>query len=495
MTKSFMTRLRNERGIAMTTVLFVGAALTAITSVASLSVIKEFGAGSDDRKAADALAYAEAGIDRSIQYIRGQNWGVLKTAGCEKPALSETSTPPLPSGTVGNGTFTATMRVFNPSGTTTATRYADGNPLGAACAARPATAKDPLFVVIKSIGEHPKAKRTVEQVVKIQSKGLPIGLFARSIDVGGTPNVYNVSMVSETQITGREKLVFQGCDPYYTLEQFYPDAPGLTTTQCGAFIPSAAHAVSGIALKQNGSNPEFGGNPLNCTANSNPGASGDARYQSIWDGDGTATSGAFSGTCTAWGNGPGTSKFTEADKVRVSPQPELTPQDYEMIKQRAKEVGIYCSIGATTTCTRMGQSISAASVWNDTDIAPLYAAGTNNILAYFEFTTGTATTNEIKWKAAAWPCNSVDPALTKSAVIVVRNGGMSVQNGAQINGALIMDGDFKYNGSVEFLGSIISKSIINASGGMTFSLNSCWVENMPWLFTNATPTQWSEIDR
>ena len=495
MNKTFMTRLRNERGIAMTTVLFVGAALTAITSVASLSVIKEFGAGSDDRKAADALAYAEAGIDRSIQYIRGQTWGVLKTAGCEKPELSATSTPPLPSGTVGNGTFTATMRVFNPAGTTTATRYADGNPSGVACSARPDSAKDPLYVVIKSEGSHPAAKRVVEQVVKIQSRGLPIGLFARSIDVGGTPNVYNVSMVSETQITGREKLVFQGCDPYYTIEQFYPASPGLTTTQCGDHVPSAAHAVSGIALKQNGSNPEFGSSPINCTANNNPGATGDARYQSIWDGDGTASSGAFSGTCGTWGNGPGTSKFTDEDKVRVSPQPELTPEDYEMIKQRAKEVGIYCSIGATSTCTRMGQSISAPSVWNDTDVAPLYTAGTNNILAYFEFTTGTALSNEIKWKAAAWPCNSVDPALTKSAVIVVKNGGMSVQNGAQINGALIMDGDFKYNGSVEFLGSIISKSIINASGGMTFSLNSCWVQNMPWLFSNATPTQWSEIDR
>jgi hypothetical protein len=495
MTKSLMRRLRNERGIAMMTVLFVGAALTAITSVASLSVIKEFGAGSDDRKAADALAYAEAGVDRSIQYLRGQQWGVLKTAGCEKPALSATSTPPLPSGTVGNGTFTTTMRVFNPAGTTTATRYADGNPLGVACAARPASAKDPLYVVIKSIGSHPASTRVVEQVVKIQSRGLPVGLFAKSIDVGGTPEIYNLSMVSETQIWGREKLVFQGCDPYYTLEQFYPDKPGLTTTQCGAHVPSAAHAVSGIALKQNGSNLEFGSNPLNCTANT---ASGDTGYQSIWDGDGTASSGAFTGTCPGWGNGPGTSKFSHTDMVRVSPQPELTPEDYQAIKQRAKEVGIYCSIGVTTTCTRMGQTITGYdrnSVWDDNDIAPLYASGTNNILAYFEFTTGTAATNEVKWHATAWPCNPVDPALTKSAVIVVRNGGMSVQNGAKINGALILDGDFKYNGTVEFLGSIISKGTINATGGMTFSLNSCWVENMPWIFTNATPTQWSEIDR
>lgn len=488
MRKSLLHRLGDQRGVAMTTVLFVGAAMTAVTSVASLSVIKEFRAGSDDRKAADALAYSEAGVDRSIQIVRRTNYGVLKQAGCEKARLD------LPTGTIGNGTFTSWVKVFDPAGTTPGTRYANGDLLAGACAARPTTPKDPLYLVIHSEGEHPAAKRVVEQVVKVQVKGLPIGLYANKIDVGGTPNVYNISMVSETYIKGRDKVVFEGCDPYYTIEDFYPGS-GLTTPQCGEFVPSAAHAVTGIFLKQNGSSPEFAAGPLNCNANNNPGASGDARYQSIWDGDGTTSTGTFSGSCSAWGNGPGTSKFSQADMDRVRPRPELTPEDYEAIKQTAQDIGIYCSIGSTTSCTRMGASISPVSVWQDGDVSPIFSAGINNIIAYFDFKTGVATSNEIKWKAAAWPCDSVNPENTKSAIVVVRNGGVSLQNGAQINGALIMEGDFKYNGGVEFLGSIISKNIINASGGMTFSLNSCWVQNMPFIFMNTTPLQWSEIDR
>lgn len=487
MRKPMMERLRDQSGIAMVTVLFVGAAMTVMTSVGALSVIKELRAGSDDMKAADALAYAEAGTDRSIQYLRAQNYGVLRQAGCENPPLA------IPSGRVADGTFAATLRVFNPSGTTAGDRYANGTS-STACTTRPSTPRDPLFLVIQSIGTHAAAKRVVEQVVKVRASGLPIGVYANRIDVGGTPNVYNISMISETVIVGREKLVFQGCDPYYTNEDFWPGR-NLVTAQCGGQVPSAAHAVGGIFLKQNGSRPEFASSTLNCSANNNPGATGDAKTQSIWDGDGSTTSGTFTGTCTAWGNGPGTSKFTEQDLKRITPHAALTPEDYEAIKQTAQSVGIYCSIGETTTCTRMGQPISNVDPWNDPDIAPIFSAGINNVIAYFEFKTGSATSNYVGWQADAWPCNATDPELTKSAVVVVRNGGMSVQNGAEINGALIMDGDFKFNGSVTINGSIISKSIINASGGMTFSLDDCWVQNMPALFTTATPTQWSEIDR
>jgi hypothetical protein len=497
MKKLIKRRFTNERGIAMMTVIFVGAAMTAITSMAALATVKEFRAGTDDMKAAGALSYAEAGVDRSIQYLRGRNWGVLRMAGCNDGAAN-LGRIDVPSGAVGKGQFDAWIKVFNPTGTDTATRYADGS-TSTACTTRPTTPKDPLYVVIHSVGSHPAAKRVVEQVVKVEAIGLPIGVYANRIDVGGTPDIYNISMVSETTIKGREKLVFEGCDPYYTTEDFWPEM-GITSAKCGAYAPAAAHAVSGIYLKQNATNPEFAASPMNCTANNNPGASDDyARYQSVWDGDGTAGSGPFTGACGPWGNGPGTSKFLETDMERVTPRPALTPEDHEAIKQTAQSEGIYCSIGSTTSCTRLGVSIPAANVWQDGDVAPIYTAGFNNIIAYFDFKTGTETSNEIKWKADAWlepdGCSTTNPELTKSAVIVVRNGGVSLQNGASINGALIMDGDFKFNGSVEFLGTIISKNVVNASGGMTFKLDSCWIQNMPTIFTSAQPIQWSEIDR
>jgi hypothetical protein len=36
---------------------------------------------------------------------------------------------------------------------------------------------------------------------------------------------------------------------------------------------------------------------------------------------------------------------------------------------------------------------------------------------------------------------------------------------------------------------------IRVRGNATFSLDTCWVQNMPGPFLGATPVQWSEIDR
>ena len=54
----------------MVTVILIGAALTSVTTIAAYSTIKDFQSGTDDRKAAEALSYAEAGVDRFVQYLR-----------------------------------------------------------------------------------------------------------------------------------------------------------------------------------------------------------------------------------------------------------------------------------------------------------------------------------------------------------------------------------------------------------------------------------------
>src|SRR5918997_4715156 len=95
-------RIRDDAGVAMTTVLLMGAALTALTSTAVFVTVQDFRAGTDDRKAAEALAYAEAGVDRMVQYLRSASnltYATLIRKGCADPALT------LPQGIIGNGTF------------------------------------------------------------------------------------------------------------------------------------------------------------------------------------------------------------------------------------------------------------------------------------------------------------------------------------------------------------------------------------------------------
>lgn len=471
--------IRNQAGVAMITVLLVGMVLTVVTSVAAFSTIKELQASTDDRKSAEALAYAEAGIDRFLRFIKVENvtWHELIRAGCEDPAgLS------VPAGVVGDGTFEATLKVYepNPPSGNSADRTVPG-----ACNYRATAPNDPTgqHFMITSKGEHSTANRVVEQVVKIGPLGLPIGIYAQAIEAGGTPNMSGISMITEGSIRGREKLQFSGQDPYYFIQDVFDGVTGRSPTE---HVPAAAHALLGIYLKQNGTSPEFPP-AKNCTAN---GAGG----QSLWDSDGSAGSGTVNGGCSGQVGNPNSSKLTPAIMDRIRPH-KLTEQDHQAMRDAARTTGIYCQIGTTTSCTMRGQPMGGMpATWQDSNIAPLFAAGVNNFVAYFDFVGGDTLSNSIKWHANVWGCNATNPDLHRSAVIVVRRGGLEFQ-GAQVNGAFIMDGELKYSGNPTLNGPIISQSGFRITGNANFSLDTCWVKNMPGPFLTTTPTTWAEVDR
>ncbi|CAN5700591.1 hypothetical protein BH20ACT23_BH20ACT23_06640 [soil metagenome] len=490
--KGCLRRLRNERGVAMITVLFVGAGLTAVTSIAAFATVQEFRAGKDDRKASEALSYAEAGVDRFIDHLRsgaGPTFSQLNQAGCSgNPEIA------LPPGRVGNGTFTATVSVYDPTAEG-ADRFAP-----AACLNRPLSphpgqdGNDNTFFVITSKGQFPKATRVVRQVVSIRPGRLPIGIYANSITKQSAKHEFvKVSMVSETTIQNRSSLDFEGIDPYYKYKDFFPQ--GVVGVDPNAAIPAAAHAAGGIYL--GGSNsPEFtgpGAGTKNCTAN---GTSGSGAYQSIWDSDGSTRSGTITSGC---GSTPGvypvSSKFT-ADQLSKFIEPELTPEDHQALKSAAKSSGIYCSFkgqGGTGTdnCWRAGVAIGTDY---EGGIQTLLSSGTDRITAYFEFRSGTPSQNNIGRLGNIWSCET-----GRSIVAVVKNGGVDYGGGSTdyINGAIIMDGGWSGQGKLVFNGSLITPTgnVHFHSSSQSFQMSDCWVQNMPFIFMKVVPGHWSEVDR
>jgi hypothetical protein len=470
-----LARIRSQAGVAMATVMLVGTALTALTSTAVFVTVHELRSGTDDRKAVEALAYAEAGIDRFVDYIRSGRvtYGTLRRAGCEDPPL------PVPLGGVGSGasqgTFDAEVTVFDPNAVSAADRLPP-----VACAAR-GTARQGGYFRITSKGEHPTAKRVVQQIVRIRTVNLPIGISADYIDSNGTPDMTGISMVAPGRIIGRGKLDFEGVDPYYKLEDFYPGHTWTSGRSGTDPMPAAAHAVGGIWLGNPGPK-EFPPNP-NCNANKSGGT------QSLWDSDGSAASGPIATGCAGQVGLPPTTKFTQADFDRVAPK-KLDPQDRALFKAAAKASGHYCYIplSGPSYCIQQGTQIPYT-----TDVSGLLAAGTNNFIAYFEFEGGDPLDNEIRFRTSVWGCND-DPALNKSMVLFVENGGLEMEANTQVNGALILDGAYKYTGTPWVNGTIIASEFW-IRGTATFSLDSCWVRNLPGPFLGVTPGQWSELDR
>nr|MBA2601492.1 pilus assembly PilX N-terminal domain-containing protein [Actinomycetota bacterium] len=471
----------NEKGVAMVTVLLVGAVLTVAATTASFVAIQDLRASTDDRKASSALAYAEAGIDRIISLIRrgDMTWADFKGSGCAGYTMVERS------GEIGDigGRYDAKILRFNPTASGT-NRFA---PAAAACPASiPSPRHDAAqYFVVESTGRQPQAKRVVRQVIKVSALGLPIGVYGQSFELNGTPNIQTVSVISDGDIVGRGKLAFVGSDPYYKMGDFWPSLSATT----GA--PAAAHTLGAIYPKLNSASQEHSGTgfPLNCVAND---AAGATQGQSQWDQSGAGGTISTSTPCAGQSIAPPpTSKFTRADFERVAPKPALSDQDYLTLKDAAKTTGIYCYVPTTgsKTCTKQGVALSVNANFNIGD-GDLTGLGKSFVM-YVEFQdpSKAMTTNEVKWGANLGPCG------TESAVLIVRNGSWRMESNSVINGVLLLpEGNIDSQGSFNFIGTIIAKSVA-MNGGGTFTLNQCWLDNMPGPFLDVTPTAWSEVDR
>lgn len=507
--------LRSERGVAMIIVLLVGASLTAVSSVATFAMIREFGASDDDRKSAQALAAAEAGVDRFLAYLKSGkvSYGLLNQAGCgDAPPLA------LPDGQVGGGTYSASITVYDSEVTGTAQF------LPAACSSRPSRpvlgqdGAGNTWFVITSEGRFASATKVIRQTVSLQPIGLPVGIYGREIIVQSAQHDFiTVSMVSETTIQNRSSLGFSGLDPWYVMRNVFPHPTNpIEDNVTGANptdpVPAAAHAALTIFLG-NAKDPEFEDDTKHCSANQ------DVPAQSIWDSDGSGGSGAITSGCTGWpgyspvGGGagvfPNSSKFT-GDQLATFASPRLTEEDYQTLKDAAKTSGVYCSypgVGGSgvSTCIQAGTIADTTNYF--TEVRELaVTGGQNNILGYVEYRTGDASANNLTRPVGAggglgtdivYPCND-DPDLSKSLVTIVRGGGVNYSGagGDKINGAFVLDGDWESKGDFTFNGSLIVQGKLHfQSSTQDYTLDDCWVKNSPLAFFRVATGAWSEIDR
>jgi hypothetical protein len=477
--------MRTQAGIAMVTVLLVGAGMTAVVSGAAFVSIKELNSGGQDQRGASALSVAEAGVDRFIQAIKSGvvTFNMMNTAGCTNPATGA-AMPPLaiPDGSVGGGTYQASLTVYN----ATAVNPADRMP-PQACVGRPSSANKftPVFQ-ITSRGTLGGATRLVRQVISLKPVGLPIGLYGNLIKANGTPSTNGISVISRTTIDDRGKLDLTGNDAWYLMKDFFPG--GVHGRSMNEAVPTAAHAAGGLLLK---GKPQFPPRP-NCTANKSGG-----NTQSLWDSDGSAGSGAVASGCTGQVGWPRDNKFTTADLERF--KTSLSEDDHVALAQAAKSSGLYCSYpgaGGTGGISCFRKGVDLGREWNDSDISALIASGTRNFIAYFVYRSGTPTQNTLQWgNIDVWPCSN-DPFMNQSAVIVVKNGGFGAINAnVDFNGAIIVEGDFgKANGTARINGPVMANNF-DIVGTIDFTLDDCWVRNMPGPFFQVQRGQWSEIDR
>lgn len=476
--------VRGESGVAMITVIFIGAALTVMSTTAGVMAVRSLKSSSESRAGSKAVAHAEAGLERFLNQLKtgGFDVAAIMEAGCATPPVT------IPPGIVGDGTYSAELTVYDPSQPPAyqvpqTSPWTAGNDLAVPCTGRSTSPRTPQLYAISSTGVAGSGRRTIRGVVTITGAGLPGGVFVSKVDANGNPDFKNISLFVKGDVSGREKLSFTGDDLIYLRGDVYVNPAPANPTLA---VPAAVHATGSIYLKGDSKGQEHPPSP-NCIANPR-GTAG----QSLWDG--SVTGGTVTTGCATWtGIGlPPTSRFTLNDFNRLAGAPNLPQLDeptYLALKSAAQASGIYCSISlaGTATCTKAGGPWTPPATIVDGSLSGL----PNNFVAYFEYAAGgNPLTRDVKWNATVGPCE-----LGKSGIIVVRNGGVTFRGGGSLNGNVVAsEGVVDAAGGYTITGGIISKEI-RLRGTSTMQMTPCWRSNSPAAAISVSAGRWGELDR
>lgn len=487
-------RFRQEAGVALITVLFVGATLAVLTTSAAVMSVKGLRGASDDKSSAQALVAAEAGLERLLLDVtRGDvGYGLMQRSGCGAPPVA------LPPGTLGPGTYNVYLTIYEPDDSPKVPE-APWSATSPPCADRTTN----LFA-ITATGSQGRGTRVVRQIVSVVvgSTKLPLGIYADRIDANGNPTMRNISVFTAGDVIGRGKFAMIGTDSYFRMKDVYSQSAFPSFAWTGgrtwdSFIPAAVHATGEIYAKNAGTRGREHPPTANCNANDT--RNGGLAYQSEWDGSGCtgcSNAGVITTDCGGLTGYPPTARFTSADLARIAQTRNFTETEYANLRTAAQASGILCEF-ALNKCTKAGVVGPAQMTWNTADLP----TGNSQFVAYFEFPYSTNTSaNKITWKAT-WKaisgvmCNDSNPADNRSVVVVVRNGSFDFGGNSQLTGAILVpEGDFDSTGTPVLHGSITARTF-RVRGNATFESSACFAGTLPTMLADVTPLGWSEIDR
>jgi hypothetical protein len=186
-----LSRLKDQRGVAAVTLLMV----TAVTALAGATVLftatAELEIGARDRRAEDAFAAAEAGLDQAAAWL------------FENPTFSDVPVDPVlgkPRKCLDNPLVASTpsipceVSITSPSNGLLFFPPGGGKPYV-------------LYDVLAQAREGRTATRVLSSLFRLDPKDVPYGLFINgNVDLNGGPQLMRISMLVNGVVTSRDKI-------------------------------------------------------------------------------------------------------------------------------------------------------------------------------------------------------------------------------------------------------------------------------------------------
>jgi Tfp pilus assembly protein PilX len=453
--------LRDDRGVAMMTVIMVASVLTALGMAAVTVTSTNIKNAGRDRFATTAQGAAEAAVAAAESYLQ------------TVPGTALACSPTCSTNTWGNKA--APNSLAYPNGRT-ATVWIELRQTYA-----PPAYKSYDYI-IHAIGKSSSAVgvRTIDEEVSVEPLNFPFGIYIDAkINDQGTPGVTNESVFSRTCIDSRRKIQFSGIDPYYGIPAAAHSAQYITDSNQGScntnLVDEEMHDQKAIHYDATGSTPSKN------TCDSDTSAF-DARY------DEDALGGPFSNDLTDGSvcqNAPNqqTKMSSYFDNNMLTNQYNFTPKgltdaQYAMLKSSAQAQGNYYTSTSSINWAHASTMVNPV-VYFDLSSGQSVNIGSGDVAAY-------AWQNE-----AGGTCVAQHPSI----IIVVRNGDVSLGSGVAMTGAIFApEGNITISGGVNLVGTVFANTA-KVTGTASLSLNDCYIKNLPGGIMSVTPTRFHEVDR
>jgi hypothetical protein len=458
-----------DRGSAMILVLMFFMLVMAIgTSTAALAMADLRGAG-DAQQAGAALNAAEAGVSQAVTYIRFNGTRTLRCypATCTNNPWNPTR--PVSGDLTGGGHWVAYITPIPPN--------TDANP-GSYLVHSTGTAGGP-------------AQRIIETQVDVTPFGLPIGIFARQLNLGGSLSLQQINVFSTGCVYKRAQVSVvnpSSLDPVYNIPAGVHSSQIITESQGnGQFCPSTNKPIHGGLLGLNSLLPcnssypydqdKYGGSLLNL-----PGCSAALNLPGYLprdiDGDGNPdVNGSYLGSDAA------------LFKTFGIKRPALTNAQIEQLRVNAQAQGTYFT------------SADLPNSWTNA-LNMSHPTSTHAVL-FFDLSSG-QTVNLDPLGSSIWArarLSATDPlCIDASLLIVVMGGNAKLNSNSQLAASLYLgsgapNGNLqKANGTSNYIGMLYSDSM-DLTGNFNVSLDPCFVANQPPGLFDVTPGRYRELDR
>jgi hypothetical protein len=431
--------MREERGVAMMTVVIMSAVLMVIAAGMYFVASREERMSQADNTGGQAFYYAEGGIETvldMLNYAATENqltqprvdqspngYGYLMDP---EPANRQNPTDPVQM-QIGNETFTVSVDEVDSNGD-----HCTGCGLNL-------TSANPAYLLITAEGNSGSGYRKLQQRVRVSASGYPLTFYIDGdVNANGNVALTNQSIFVRGNFYGREKLNLSGSDLWYG-------------GGAGVF------ATGSIYAKANGGNSQIYSSSGSTTGywSSNMQYDRDSR-------------------------GPAGNTFSLSELQATFGTTGLSSSQLAQLKSQAQASGYYNGDASGSLTLQQGDIPS-----HDGDI-----------VVFIEFPTGSPSSNDVKLKFE-WPHS---PYSNGKALIVVRNGKVSLEGNAigSLRGIIYCpDGSVTANGSGNgtFTGYVWGKGFIDI-GNFNFLMTSEFINDPPFFAWNVTrETAWTEVDR